>query len=320
MYSGRRLPAAAALLILSALLVSLVQPAARAGQYWEAVVPPDQGAVALSGLDYDPVSGLFWSVRDSGTGTTDWLLYLYQIAVDSDGTARVEQAIPLFWPDGRLANGAELDPEGIALAPDGTSIWLCDEYGPWLVEVSLSGAILQVVEPPERYLSRRNGRGFEGIGVSPDGTKVFTILQYGLSDEPDPKNTWLLVYDTLTGQFAEYRYQLDDPAAYDYPDGTNAWIGANGIQVLDADDLLIIERDNLTPPEARVKRVYRAHVPEIYLGDPLPKQLEADLLALGNYPYEKLEGIAMMKPEYQVVINDNDGDPNNTTALWFYTP
>jgi hypothetical protein len=77
------------------------------------------------------------------------------------------------------ANG--IDPEGVAVA--GGDLWLCDEYGPFLMKVNpATGRITSRLKPgaglglPEVLKYRRANRGFEGVASTPNG-KVYAIVQ-----------------------------------------------------------------------------------------------------------------------------------------------
>ncbi|WP_049974198.1 esterase-like activity of phytase family protein [Azospirillum sp. B4] len=126
-------------------------------------------------------------------------------------------------PNGRLA----LDPEGFAFNRDGT-IWISDEYGPYIYRFNRDGTLLSVIRPPEALVPKRNGgdnfaaaegptlpivgtnpqtgrqdnQGLEGLSLSPDGKTLFTVLQSAAVQDLDPasvntsrRNTRLLSYD-----------------------------------------------------------------------------------------------------------------------------
>jgi len=111
--------------------------------------------------------GSFLVLVDNGYGTltnsADFELRLYRMRPSfrgtpgGTGTVRIEAVIPLQDPDRQLPftitheftqdrhlTGADLDPESLVKAPDGT-LWLGDEFGPYLLHVGSDGRIL---EPP----------------------------------------------------------------------------------------------------------------------------------------------------------------------------
>lgn len=266
----------------------------------------------LSGLVRDP-EGFYWTHTDGGSATAEWTVRLVKVKVTPSG-AQVTEVIPMRDENGNVLTGDVFDPEDVVVAPDGT-LWMVDEIHPLIVQVSRDGQILRRVEAPSKYKARVKGRGFEGAAMSPDGRTLFVILQTGLSTEADKTHTWLLAYDVATGTFKEYSYHLDRPSDYQYPEGVSAWVGANGLAVSGANELLVLERDNLAGEKARVKRIYRVQIPAEPTDAPLTKELHVDLLALG-YDLEKVEGLAAPNPNSILVINDNDGNADIPTVLW----
>lgn len=268
---------------------------------------------ALSGLVRDRM-GFYWSHTDDAGAGPDRTVSLVKLHI-TPVAAEVLEVVPLRDEAGNPVSGSMLDPEDVAVAPDGT-LWLVDERYPLIVQVSRNGQILRRVEPPARYAARRTGQGFEGTALSPDGNVLYVMLQSGLTTDADRTLTWLLAYDIARGTFREYRYQLDNPSAYSYPEGVTALTGANGLVALGPSTLLVLERDNKAGDLARVKRVYRISIPDQPTDVPLAKELVIDLHALG-YRLEKLEGMAVPAPNTMVLVNDNDGDELNETQVWY---
>ena len=119
---------------------------------------------------------------------------------------------------GRLA----LDPEGFVRASDGT-IWISDEYGPYIYHFTGDGKLLSAIAPPASLLPQRNGalnfgaaeanpanptrgrqnnQGLEGLSLSPDGKTLWVALQSAAiqdlnasSTNTSRRNTRLLSYD-----------------------------------------------------------------------------------------------------------------------------
>ena len=102
--------------------------------------------------------------------------------------------------NGRLS----IDAEGIARLPDGT-LFVSDEYGPYIYKFSATGVLLTAIRPPAALIpqragadsfasnnpapgqpapvpldpttGRQNNQGFEGLTLSPDGKTLFALLQ-----------------------------------------------------------------------------------------------------------------------------------------------
>lgn len=112
-----------------------------------------------------------------------------------------------------------LDTEGIT--PDGKGgYWLCDEYGPFLVNVDRSGKILAMLGPqakngeksiagglPNVIKWRQPNRGFEGLTHMPDG-RIIAAVQSTLDIDGKSKKralfTRLVSVDPATGKTAMY--------------------------------------------------------------------------------------------------------------------
>ena len=126
--------------------------------------------------------------------------------------------------NGRLA----LDAEGIVVNADG-SIWVSDEYGPYIFRFTADGRLVSAIRPPEAIVPKRNGadsfasnnpgpgqaapvpadpatgrqnnQGLEGLSVSPDGRTLFALLQSaarqdgGTGGTGPRRHTRLLAYD-----------------------------------------------------------------------------------------------------------------------------
>lgn len=107
-------------------------------------------------------------------------------------------------------NRISVDDEGIVLPGDGT-MWISDEYGPYVYHYDQVGRLLDVIRPPDAFIpmrlangapmenfsansppiganynlgnpvsGRQNNQGFEGLALSPDGKTLFVLLQSAL--------------------------------------------------------------------------------------------------------------------------------------------
>jgi hypothetical protein len=103
-----------------------------------------------------------------------------------------------------------VDDEGVVYPGDGT-MWISDEYGPYVYHYTASGKLLGAIRPPEAFVPKRlsngvpvddfsanapptgqsynkgnpvsgrqNNQGAEGLAISPDHTKLFILLQSAL--------------------------------------------------------------------------------------------------------------------------------------------
>ncbi len=96
--------------------------------------------------------------------------------VGSTGEVALDDNMSILFYD---ENG--MDPEGIDIDRKNGSLWICDEYGPFIANVDAkNGRILKRYMPgtdlPAVLSTRQPNRGFEGLAVSPSN-KVYAMVQ-----------------------------------------------------------------------------------------------------------------------------------------------
>jgi hypothetical protein len=188
------------------------------------------------------------------------------------GTRAGFPALPQAF-NGRLS----LDAEGIVVNPDGT-LWVSDEYGPYIFKFGADGRLLSVIRPPEAAIPKRNGadsfasnnpgpgqpaptpadpttgrqnnQGMEGLSITPDGRTMFALLQSAARQDGGTGgasavrfNTRLFVYD-LTGATptlkGEYVIQLPT-----FLQGTATRVAAQSeLVAVNNTQVLVIARDS----------------------------------------------------------------------------
>lgn len=220
---------------------------------------------------------------------------------------------PIFDLEGRVlpSDPAGVDTEGVAAAPDGT-FWVCEEYGPSLMQVGPDGAVLRRWTPeghtlagaeavlPAEASRRRLNRGFEGLAVSGDGAAVYAVFQSGFEGEAHEATAiWKL--DAATGaRLATYAYPFDTPdsftadAAQDAVEGKDlkvcdlSWVGP--------DRLLVLER---------ISRSARIYLVDVGAPGALPKRL---VFSTDDHPKvaADLEGVGMLSDRELLLATDND--------------
>jgi hypothetical protein len=135
------------------------------------------------------------------------------------------------FPDLPIASNSDIsvDDEGVVYVGDGT-VWVSDEYGPYIYHYTLNGRLLHVIRPPDAFIpmrldasnqpvenfsansppigvtynpnpgnpvsGRQNNQGFEGLAMSPDRRTLFVLLQSALIQDLDPKNIKLTRHNT----------------------------------------------------------------------------------------------------------------------------
>lgn len=225
--------------------------------------------------------GSYWTMVDNGLGSkvnsVDSMLSLHVVKPDwATSMTAVTQSVFLRDPNGkvpfqiateftkeRFLTGSDFDIE--SFQPVGDSIWIGDEFGPYLIEVDKTGKVLAVIETevdgkvikspdhysvstaakptdPNTYTARRS-RGYEGMAASKDGKFLYPLLEGPLWDEAN--KTWemidgreflrVLEFDVAarkwTGRHWKYVLELNNNNIGDF-------------NMIDTTTALIVERDN----------------------------------------------------------------------------
>ena len=202
--------------------------------------------------------------------------------------ARIVAEMPVT-TDGKQAT---YDVEGLWHKPQG-GFWLGVEgetgAGNKLVEVDAAGAVQREVALPASYTAKLGKQGIEGVTGSPDGKALYIAMQ-------GESVTRIGRLDLPSGAFTWWGYPLETTSV------EGDWLGLSEITLVDHDTLAVIERDKLSGPRARVKRIYTVDltVPGVPDGQPLPiltKKLTHDVLddlaSTDGWVQEKLEGMTI---------------------------
>lgn len=285
-----------------------------------------------SGIRHMP-DGTYWVLTDNGfgdkAGSPDAMLYLTHYRIDFDqGAVTPLETVFLHDPDKmvpfhivnessekRYLTGSDFDPESFQFVGD--TLWIGDEFGPYLIKADRSGKVLavfdaqvdgKVVKSPDNptlalpgdpdgklNFQVRRSKGFEGMAVSPDGDKLYPLLEGALWDGKEYENVdgkrylRVLEFDVKQQRWTGRSWQ------YLLEDNQNA-IG--DFNLIDAEHGLVIERDNdegtadkacpagaastadcFSRP-ARFKRIYRIAFSDANVGRPVEKQAYIDLLKI----------------------------------------
>jgi glycerophosphoryl diester phosphodiesterase len=163
------------------------QPIAANGRTGPFESQPVQG---FSGVQFAPNSnGSYWFLSDNGFGakvnSSDYLLRIYQVAPSFDetapATAQIEGFVQLSDPNNlipfeiqnegtsdRLLTGSDFDPESFVIADDGT-IWVGEEFGPYLLHFSAEGELLQAPIPTPNQVDLNTLNGQEPLVIGHRG-------------------------------------------------------------------------------------------------------------------------------------------------------
>lgn len=212
-----------------------------------------------------------------------------------------------------------LDIEGLAVRPDGYVLAVEGEQGDGneLVNVAPDGAIKDRVTLPAEIAAGLEGQGLEGVAI--DGETIWVALQRGVKGDPTGV-VRLGKYTPADQKWEWYGYQTEAT------DADGDWIGLSEIAVYDG-SLLVLERDKLNGPDARVKAIYRVALPTeagvtgtaapTVLSKTLARDLLPDLAATNGFVQEKVEGMTVAGNGNLYVVTDNDGveDANGETVF-----
>jgi hypothetical protein len=289
--------------------------------------------------------GTYWSLSDNGFGaklnSVDAMLMLHHLAFDWDkGTVERKQTIFLSDPDKkvpfpivmegsetRYLTGSDLDIESIQPVADG--FWLGEEFGPYLVKVTLEGKVTDVIAtkvgdrevrspdnpqislpanptlPNPAFNLKRSG-GFEGMAQSKDGSKLYALLEGplfgddGTVEQVDGQPALRIIeFDTAskswTGRSWLYPLSAGGEAIGDF-------------NMIDETTGLVIERDNGAGTEAKAcadpqapapdcfdkpskhKRIYKIEMTDANVGNAVRKIGYIDLLKIADPDNKKRQG------------------------------
>jgi hypothetical protein len=170
-------------------------------------------------------------------------------------------------------NNARFDTEGIRESADGGSVFISDEYGPYVYQFDrFSGVRLRSYTLPNKFyvvnqhpigadeitgntIGRTANKGMEGLAITPDSTTLVGIMQNALIQDAGaaPSLLRIVTIDVATGTTHEYAYLLTT--------GT----GVSEILAINSNEFLVDERDGRgreggsggTSNDARVKQLFK---------------------------------------------------------------
>lgn len=162
-------------------------------------------------------------------------------------------------------NNARFDPEAIRVSNDGKSIFVSDEYGPYVYQFdrATGGRTASFALPGNLAVSNLNARGdleisgnatgrvankgMEGLAITPDGKTLVGIMQASLEQDTN-KIVRIVTIDIASGATHEYAYQLTTGS------------GVSEIVALSATQFLVDERDGKglgDGSKAAVKQIFK---------------------------------------------------------------
>lgn len=254
--------------------------------------------------------------------------------------------------DGQGETELGYDPEGIAVASDGTR-WIASEGNAsgsrqnLLVQVDASGLVLQEVSLPAAILACRAaststttlGSGFEGVEVVDDGDgtyRLYVAQQRGwnyttagcedldddgggiVGNEPLQSRIW--IYDPFAnagaGSWDAIAWQLAAKPA------NASWVGLSEITRTPWGDFILIERDNRTGDITELKTLVMVSAAAladgiVTAGEKRVFDLLPALNATHGWITDKPEGVAITPDGDLFLVTDNDGVEDWSGETWF---
>jgi hypothetical protein len=213
---------------------------------------------------------------------------------------------------------ARLDPEGMRVSRDGQSVFISDEYGPYVYQFdimtgkritsfalpnNLAVAVLSPqgqVEIDHNSVGRVANKGMEGLALTPDGAMLVGIMQANL--EQDKKGSLRIVtLDISSGVTHEYAYQLTD--------GT----GVSEILAVNHHQFLVDERDGngMGDKPLLTDTASAAKVKKLYLIDLDGAQDVTNITG----PNADLSGYAVKKNLFLDIVSKLNGPPAHIDKL-----
>ncbi|MCX7211850.1 MAG: esterase-like activity of phytase family protein [Burkholderiales bacterium] len=154
---------------------------------------------------------------------------------------------------GNALNG-RFDPEAIRVSADGRSVFISDEYGPYVRQFDrTTGVLIRNFELPAKYyapnqnavgdteisgntIGRVSNKGMEGLAITPDGKTIVGIVQAPMAQDAaisaSNKLLRIIAIDVATGAIkGEYGYKLTTGS------------GVSEITAINDHEFLVLERD-----------------------------------------------------------------------------
>jgi DNA-binding beta-propeller fold protein YncE len=261
---------------------------------------------------------------------------------------------PALITDSTLIQGGtgNYDPEGIAIAPDGT-YWIASEGNASdsrpnrLIQTDASGNVLAEIGLPAEILACRRastrrgtlGSGFEGLAVLPaakDASDGYTLLvaqqrgwdyttpecealdddEGGFNSANEPNRSRIWVYNTATASWSHVGWELA-PKPVDA-----AWVGLSEITAAPDGSYVVLERDNRSGDFAELKTLVRIEPSAwqdglVSADDKRVYDLQPALEETNGWITDKPEGVAILDNGRTFVVTDNDGVEDWNGETWF---
>ncbi|HET6621843.1 MAG TPA: esterase-like activity of phytase family protein [Dongiaceae bacterium] len=221
----------------------------------------------LSGIDYDPKTGLWYLLSDDKSEKSPARFYVARLAFNDTGLASVDirHAVTLLQGDGTPypnSGGEVPDPESIRRDPETGNLWWTSEgdrksgLSPFLRIAAPDGRFVATVPTPAMFrvnkaqeIGPRNNNTFEGLSFAPDGGSVWLTMESALYQDgpistPSSGAVARLTHLDRAGKvLAQFAYPVDPIQAV--PTGKNGDNGLSEFLAIDDRRALALERSGV---------------------------------------------------------------------------
>ncbi len=248
-----------------------------------------------------------------GEAKPELKISLIETVMLKDEAGRSLVGVATAFDPAKPAATLRFDPEAVRVGRDG-SIFISDEYGPYIYQFAPTGKRLRSIPVPKKFLianpradedaeiaanqsGRVTNKGMEGLAITPDGRKLVGAMQAPLIQDGGRKAmcTRLIEIDIASGASREFLYPM-----------AKSGLGLSEILAVNENEFLVIERDGKSGKEAREKKIVRIDVSkatDISSTARLPK----DGVPEGIVAVKKVAFIDLLDPRFGLAGSDFPG-------------
>ncbi|HIK13459.1 MAG TPA: esterase-like activity of phytase family protein [Oscillatoriaceae cyanobacterium M33_DOE_052] len=304
----------------------------------------------FSGITYNTSANLYYSISDDRSQKSP--ARFYTLAIDSDQfTISPKQVTFLRNEHGEPFPPNTIDPESIALAPDGT-LFITSEgdvktgIAPFIAAFSRDGKWQKSLPIPAKFLPNhtsgvRNNLAFESLTITPNSEFLFTATENALlqdgptADISTGSPCRMIKYNLASGQpTAEFLYITEPVAAPPHP--TNGFQTNGLVELLAIDDTIILSLERSFSENVGnqirifeislknatdISDIFSLNTADATAIKPVGKRLIFDSQNYGFQP-DNIEGFTFGAPNSNgqntlILISDNNFSSQQTTQVVF---
>lgn len=216
----------------------------------------------ISGLDYDPATGLFYAISDDRVDRGPARFYTLKLAIEETGVPRLDivSTVEITGAGGAAIARNGLDGEGIRFDAARSVLYWSSERDaaniPAIFEINPDGTFVRGFDLPAYYRPNADGTAgtygnlaFEGLAIAADGTGLWAATENALAQDgaratlDAGSRSRFIRFDLATGSpVAEYLYVTEPVFTAATVDPFIADRGITEILALDDTTFLVAER------------------------------------------------------------------------------